>query len=136
MMNRCAPPNSRNDRDASYVSNWTRDDPTRMYLEPDEDRVVACLETRIANISGYSIHHQEAIQIVRNSGGKRGGESPEHNLWPEWQPFDTTASKRAARMLIALDTGSSVGWDVEFPSLRKAFSIRKNDARKSYSETL
>jgi len=100
-----------------------------MYLEPDEDRVVACLESRIANMSGYSIHHQEAIQIVRNSG-KGGREIPEDNLWPEWQPFDTTASKRAARMLIALDTGSSVGWDIAFPSLRNAVSIRKNDARK------
>src|SRR4051812_20923199 len=48
---------------SSYVSQWTKDDPTRMYLEPDEDRVVACLEARIANISGYSIHHQEAIQV-------------------------------------------------------------------------
>jgi hypothetical protein len=47
----------------SYVSHWTKDDPTRMYLEPDEDRVVACLEARIANMSGYSIHHQEAIQV-------------------------------------------------------------------------
>lgn len=121
--------NGRNERDTSYVSNWTRDDPTRMYLQPDEDRVVACLESRIANMSGYSIHHQEAIQIVRNSG-KGGAENPEDNLWPEWQPMDTTASKRAARMLIALDTGSLIGWDIAFPSLRKAFSIRKNDARK------
>lgn len=48
---------------SSYVSQWTKDDPTRMYLEPDEDRVVACLEARIASISGYSIHHQEAIQV-------------------------------------------------------------------------
>jgi hypothetical protein len=48
---------------SSYVSQWTKDDPTRMYLEPDEDRVVACLEARIANMSGYSIHHQEAIQV-------------------------------------------------------------------------
>ena len=134
MSDRVLTSNGRNERDTSYVSNWTRDDPTRMYLEPDEDRVVGCLETRIANMSGYSIYHQEAIQIVRNTG-KGGGESPEDNLWPEWQPFDTTPSKRAARMLIALDTGSSVGWDIEFPSLRKAFSIRKNDARKSYSET-
>ena len=106
-----------------------------MYLEPDEDRLVACLEARIANMSGYSIHHQEAIQIVRN-GGKGRGESPEDNLWPEWQPIDTTPSKRTARMLIALDTGSSVTWDLEFPRLGNAFSIRKNDGRMSFKEAL
>jgi len=47
----------------SYVSHWTADDPSRIYLEPDEDRVVACLEKRIANMSGYSIHRQEPMQV-------------------------------------------------------------------------
>jgi hypothetical protein len=57
-------------------------------------------------------------------------EHPEDNLWPEWQPFDTTATKRTSRMLIALDTGFTSSWDVEFPSIKKTFSITKNDARK------
>jgi len=48
---------------SSWVSKWTADDPTRMYLEPDEDKVVACLEARIAKMSGYNIRHQEAIQV-------------------------------------------------------------------------
>ena len=85
-------------RSTSYVSKWTVDDPTRMYLEPDEDRVVACLEARIANVSGYSIHHHEAIQVYRRSkvdkivrnSGSRGSEHPDANLWPEWQPYDTS----------------------------------------------
>ena len=48
---------------SSYVTQWTKDDPTRIYLEPDEDLVVACLESRIASMSGYPIQQQEAIQV-------------------------------------------------------------------------
>jgi hypothetical protein len=48
---------------SSYVAGWTKNDPARTYLEPDEDRVVACLESRIANMSGYPIQHLEAIQV-------------------------------------------------------------------------
>jgi hypothetical protein len=66
---------------------------------------------------------------VRNSEQK-GVEHPEDNLWPEWQPFDTTATKRTSRMLIALDTGLVSSWDIEFPSIKKTFSIAKNDACK------
>jgi hypothetical protein len=51
------------ERQDSFVARWTADDPTRTYLEPDEDRVVACLEQRIASMSGYTIHHQEPIQV-------------------------------------------------------------------------
>jgi hypothetical protein len=64
---------------------------------------------------------------VRNSG-ERGLERPEDNLWPEWQPFDTSTTKRIARMLIALDTVSTDAWDIEFPSIKRIFSIKKNDA--------
>jgi hypothetical protein len=52
------------ERGDSFVARWTADDPTRTYLEPDEDRVVACLERRIASMSGYSLHHQEPIQVM------------------------------------------------------------------------
>jgi hypothetical protein len=51
------------ERQDSFVARWTADDPARTYLEPDEDRVVACLEQRIASMSGYKIHHQEPIQV-------------------------------------------------------------------------
>jgi hypothetical protein len=46
------------------VARWTENDPTRMYLEPDEDKVVACLEARISNVTGYPIHNLEAIQVA------------------------------------------------------------------------
>lgn len=67
---------------------------------------------------------------MRNSG-QRGEEHPEDNLWPEWQPFDTTATKRTSRMLIALDPGLTTSWNIEFPSIKKTFSIQQNDACES-----
>jgi hypothetical protein len=63
---------------------------------------------------------------VRNSG-TRGEENPEDNLWPEWQPFDTTPTKRNARMLIALAMETKT-WDIEFPSITKTVSLEENDA--------
>jgi hypothetical protein len=69
-------------------------------------------------------------KVVKN-GGERGTEDPTANVWPEWQPFDTTPSKRIARMVVALDIGSQSSWDIEFPQLKKVVSLQNNDARKS-----
>ena len=55
-------------------------------------------------------------------------EHPKDNLWPEWQPFNTTATKRVARMLIALDTNGVSSWRISFPNLKKTISIGQNDA--------
>jgi hypothetical protein len=33
-------------------------------------------------------------------------------------------------MLIALDPGSAGAWDIEFPSIKRVFSIQENDACK------
>jgi hypothetical protein len=74
-------------------------------------------------------------KIVRNSGS-RGAEHPDANLWPEWQPYDTTPTKRAARMMIALTTASSGNWDIEFPALKKTVSLQKSDACKSLQKLL
>lgn len=61
-----------------------------------------------------------------NNGTK--GEDPEKNLWPEWLPSDTKATKRIARMVMPLEIESSPTWEIDFTFLKKTISLEKDDA--------